>query len=321
MSSTTAAEVLLTSINRGEMDGGLWSSESSGGHDKFVMYGGLKIQVNKYEGPGHSGPSKFVKGETTFGYDSQQMHSQKVVELPLGDVWAYDLVTDCWEKITNNYGKPIEGEGKDTENSGNEEDPTDDDLWYDVDISLYPRPRTAHAAAVVGNDLVIHGGMGWNEHTNDWDGSTDWETLSDMWILDLNTRQWKRRYLFPQLVRSYHSLVGWHVDESMMKHDEAIGNATTWEVITSWDGPVVAAFGGETGLTFCMSYLALRHIKSHVLLCLSIHYIRLHYWHRCFLWRGETRLSLSFLLFSKWDVLHLASSSLIISFAGTGIRV
>ena len=94
--SSSAAEVLLTSINRGEMQGGLWSSE--GGHDKLVMYGGLRIAKVDY-----GGPSKFVKGEG-FG-SSTQMKSHKIVELPLGDVWAYDLVDDCWEKLTSNYGR------------------------------------------------------------------------------------------------------------------------------------------------------------------------------------------------------------------------
>mmetsp|Transcript_22306 Transcript_22306/g.40050 ORF Transcript_22306/g.40050 Transcript_22306/m.40050 type:complete len:1087 (+) Transcript_22306:137-3397(+) len=243
MSSTSAAEVLLTSVNRGEMQGGLWSSETTGGHDKLVIYGGLRIATSEYEG--HNGPSKFVKGETTFGSSSSQMHSHKIVELPLGDVWAYDLVLDSWEKITNSYGRAVKGGIEDDDESTTVKDKgaankDDDDWWYDLDTSLFPRPRTAHAATVVGNELVIHGGMGWNEHTNDWDGSTDWETLDDMWILDLSTREWTRRWLFPLLVRSYHSLVGWSVDENMM------GWGKDFENCTSWEGPVVAAFGGYT---------------------------------------------------------------------------
>jgi len=246
MSSTSAAEVLLSSVNRGEMQGGLWSSE-----DKFVMYGGLRIAKLDYEGHGHDSPSKFVKGGSAFG-SSSQMESHKIVELPLGDVWAYDLVLDCWEKITNSYGKgvdvPTAKDGVDAEKSNDKHDEKTaknkkDDDWLaelGADYSLYPRPRTAHAATVVGNQLIIHGGMGWDEHTNDWDGSTDWETLDDMWILDLNTREWKRRWLFPLLVRSYHSLVGWSVDESMM------GWGKEFENYTSWQGPVVAAFGGYT---------------------------------------------------------------------------
>ncbi len=115
--------------------------------------------------------------------------------------------------------------------------------WSDlgVDPSPYPRPRTAHAATVVGSDLVIHGGMGFSEHLNDWDGSSEWETLDDMWILDLNTRRWKRRWVYPLLVRSYHTLVGWNVDETSVRcGGKVIDNCTSME------GPVVAAFGGYT---------------------------------------------------------------------------
>jgi len=83
--------------------------------------------------------------------------------------------------------------------------------------------------------------MGWNERTNDWDGTTEWEMLDDMWIFNLKTRKWKRRYVYPLLVRSYHSLAGWDVDtDNMMKWGEDMLNYTTWE------GPVVAIFGGYT---------------------------------------------------------------------------
>ena len=87
-SSLSAAEVLLTLVNRGEMQGGLWSSESSGGHDKLVMHGGLRIEKVDYD---------------SYGLPSRT--SSQIVELPLADIWAYDLVLDCWEKITNTYGK------------------------------------------------------------------------------------------------------------------------------------------------------------------------------------------------------------------------
>ena len=46
--------------------------------------------------------------------------------------------------------------------------------------------------------------------------------------------------MFPLLVRSYHSLVGWSVDENTM------GWGKDFENCTSWEGPVVAAFGGYT---------------------------------------------------------------------------
>jgi len=198
-----------------------------------------------------------MKGETTFGsnkgnYGEEKMRSHKIIEVPLGDVWAYDLVYDSWEKVTNDYGRGVKRsmggdhdereaeKGKAASSANGNGDEDEDDWWYDLDTSSYPRPRTAHAATVVGNELIIHGGMGWNEHTNDWDGSTDWETLDDMWILNLHTREWTRRWLFPLLVRSYHSLVGWSVNENTKGWEKDLENSTSWE------GPVVAAFGGYT---------------------------------------------------------------------------
>jgi len=142
-------------------------------------------------------------------------------------------------------------QGVDTENSQQQTNDEDSDIdetnlenddWYtNFGKTSYPRPRTAHAATVVGDNLIIHSGMGWNERTNDWDGSTEWEMLDDMWIFNLNTRLWKRRYVYPLLVRSYHSLVGWVVDtDNMMEWGKDIQN------YTSWEGPVVAIFGGYT---------------------------------------------------------------------------
>jgi hypothetical protein len=87
-SSLSAAEVLLTLVNRGEMQGGIWSSEYSGGHDKLVMHGGLRIEKVDYD---------------SYGLPSRT--SSQMVELPLADIWAYDLVLHCWEKVTNTYGK------------------------------------------------------------------------------------------------------------------------------------------------------------------------------------------------------------------------
>lgn len=185
--SSSAADVLLNFVNRGEGQGGLWSASSSGDNDKFVMYGGLRITRVEYD----NSPSKFVKGDSVFGLGSpsqnqkNQFHSHKIVELPLGDVWAYDLVLNAWEKLTNDNGKGVwvdeDGDKSNGQmNRTNEEvfDTVDDD-WMD-DLTSTPRSRTAHAATLVENELVIHGGMGWDEKTNDWDGSTDWETLDDM---------------------------------------------------------------------------------------------------------------------------------------------
>ena len=46
--------------------------------------------------------------------------------------------------------------------------------------------------------------------------------------------------MFPLLMRSYHSLIGWKAEESVMGWGKEIGNSTSWE------GPVLAAFGGYT---------------------------------------------------------------------------
>lgn len=229
LSSSSAADVLLNFVNRGEMQGGLWASSSLGDNDKFVMHGGLRITKTEYD----NSPSKFVKGESVFGAGSSQnqFHSHKIIELPLGDVWAFDLVQNAWEKMTNDYGKGVSNEMRGNVENSNQLNRTNeevfvegDDDWMVNDL-LYPRARTAHAATVVGNQLVIYGGMGWDK-INDWDGSTDWETLDDMWIFDLTKREWKRRWLSPSLVRAYHSLVGWN------------GNSTM--------DPTVAVYGGYT---------------------------------------------------------------------------
>ena len=257
--SAAASEILLKSVNRGEMQGGLWSSDTPGEHAKFVMYGGLRIAAVDYDGTGPLAPTNVVKGSphssSTYG-GSSHMPSHRVLELPLGDIWAYDLVLDAWEKITNDFGLgvPILDDGdlgpefEDEEHAEvrnktyidmNASSNNDDFWWAELDANLYPRARTAHAATIVGNELVLHGGMGMSG-INEWDGSTDWEALDDMWIFDLTTRQWKRRFLFPLLVRSYHNLLGWSVDERLT------GWGKDFENFTSWEGPVVAAFGGYT---------------------------------------------------------------------------
>ncbi len=39
--------------------------------------------------------------------------------------------------------------------------------------------------------------------------SSRWQALADVWVFDLRTLRWKERMQFPQLARSYHSMVGW----------------------------------------------------------------------------------------------------------------
>ena len=87
----------------------------------------------------------------------------------------------------------------------------------------FPVARTAHAGAIVGHELIIHGGMGEENDrmpsssssssfaTNSYATyrkSTRWRSLSDVWAFDLLTLKWKERVVYPQLARSYHSLVG-----------------------------------------------------------------------------------------------------------------
>ena len=82
MAGPSAAEILITTVNRGEMQGGLWSP-TDGGHAKFVVYGGLRIAKLEYQGDVHGAPAKFVRG------NGKPMSARKIVELPLGDAWAY----------------------------------------------------------------------------------------------------------------------------------------------------------------------------------------------------------------------------------------
>lgn len=172
MPTMAASEVLLKSINRGENQGGMWNN------NKYVMYGGLRIVLSDVAGPHAS--SKIINGGS---HSSSAQKRSRIIELPLGDVWMYDIETDAFEKVTNSFGMPegFNTQGDDSKMEKPSDNNNDDDgFWNRIDSSVFPRPRTAHAATVVGDDLVIHGGMGWDEHIDDWDGSTNWETLDDM---------------------------------------------------------------------------------------------------------------------------------------------
>ena len=95
---------------------------------------------------------------------------------------------------------------------------------------MYPVARTAHAGTVVGDELIIHGGMHFGDEDDDrrpssssssssfatpsnsyatYKTTSRWHPLSDVWSFDLVTLRWKERILYPQLARSYHSVVGW----------------------------------------------------------------------------------------------------------------
>lgn len=88
----------------------------------------------------------------------------------------------------------------------------------------YPKARTAHAGTVVGTELIIHGGMHFEEDEDQktpssfsspsntyasYKTASTWKALSDVWVFDLVTLKWKERLMYPQLARSYHSVVGW----------------------------------------------------------------------------------------------------------------
>jgi len=70
---------------------------------------------------------------------------------------------------------------------------------------IAPIPRTSHAGCIVGNELVIYGGMALN--IDSWTG-VQWDMLSDLWAYDLIGRKWREVRTNPPLFRSYHSLVG-----------------------------------------------------------------------------------------------------------------
>jgi hypothetical protein len=96
--------------------------------------------------------------------------------------------------------------------------------------NTFPAARTSFAGTVVGDELIIHGGMGSygdqerssetdnvDQRTSSYSSSSyatyktspKWVPLADTWVFDLKTLKWKERVQYPQLARSYHSLVGW----------------------------------------------------------------------------------------------------------------
>ena len=76
--------------------------------------------------------------------------------------------------------------------------------------------------------MIIHGGMHFGDENDDrrpssssssfaapsnsyatYKTTSRWHPLSDVWSFDLVTLRWKEKILYPQLARSYHSIVGW----------------------------------------------------------------------------------------------------------------
>jgi len=184
-------------INRGEMRGGYWEEEG-----KMVIYGGLHvIDYNLRDDPLRQGE---VLNYTSL---KSELHQD---DITLGDVWTYDFERATWEMLA-----PLPSQEQ-------------------IISNHYPEARTSHAATVVGNELVICGGLKKLE-TLVWDRTTVWEQLTDVWIFDLNTRIWRERIMTQPIGRSHHSLVGW-------KDPEGDG-----------DGPVIASFGGYRTIYDAMS--------------------------------------------------------------------
>lgn len=124
---------------------------------------------------------------------------EQQADTTLGDVWAYDFKTDTWEMMASTWGP-------------------------DGIVAMdHPGERTSHAATVVGDELVIYGGLREIE-TYLWDGSTVWSQLDDIWIFNLKSLKWTRRPMAESNGRAYHSVVGWKLP----------GN----------DGTVLTSFGG-----------------------------------------------------------------------------
>lgn len=179
-------EVVLTestpasfTLPRGESQGGHYHNPN--GDDCFIFHGGMH------------------------NYNSLTGEMQV-----LGDVWKYDYDSQTLSVLSPYPPLPWQRDNRN---------------------GLYPVARTAHAGTIVGHELILHGGMHFgviNGEKNDDRGdststtsglpSSDtylsyktksrWQSLSDVWVFDLVTLTWKERVLYPQLTRSYHSLVG-----------------------------------------------------------------------------------------------------------------
>uniref|UniRef100_A0A7R9VFX4 Uncharacterized protein n=1 Tax=Pseudictyota dubia TaxID=2749911 RepID=A0A7R9VFX4_9STRA len=204
---TEALRLLRSSLPRGECQGGHWPSG-----DRLILYGGLR--VSHVPDPRHN--SHRHSSNSAAGVNEYVQ-----IDTPLGDVWAYDYEEDRWELMAPYPPHP----------------------WQRDEDGRYPRARTAHGATVVGDKLVIYGGMASSYEDDDpasfdgggassrpsnafgahsssggaggaggsWeDASSEWDALTDVWTFDLVTRKWEERGpIEPQLARSYHSLVGW----------------------------------------------------------------------------------------------------------------
>uniref|UniRef100_A0A7S2UIF9 RING-type domain-containing protein n=1 Tax=Attheya septentrionalis TaxID=420275 RepID=A0A7S2UIF9_9STRA len=145
------------------------------------------------------------------------------IDRPLGDVWSYDFLTNTWEMMASSTA------------------PSEDIGWKNPDG--YPQPRTAHAATIVDNDLIIYGGMG-----KSLTEINEWVPLDDMWVFDLKKKKWRQRMMYPSLARAYHSLVGWK----------------------GVDGTAVASFGGYTTVANPVSDESVAFVFDDILVSRSV---------------------------------------------------
>lgn len=167
-----------TALPRGEAQGAHYPQTNHGNNnaDSFVFYGGMHH---------HQTLAEALEATTI-----------------LGDVWKFDYDTETLSMLAP-Y-PPLE--------------------WQrDERNGAFPMARTAHAGTIVGDELIIHGGMHFGEENNAHDTSSfsspsnsyatyktssRWQPLSDIWVFNLVTLKWKERIQYPQLARSYHSMVG-----------------------------------------------------------------------------------------------------------------
>ncbi|KAL7538423.1 hypothetical protein ACHAXR_008544 [Thalassiosira sp. AJA248-18] len=166
-------------LPRGEAQGGHYpqNTHNNNNDDCFVFYGGMHHH--------HSLTETSLEATTI-----------------LGDVWKFDYESETLSLLSPYPPLPWQRD----ERNGD-----------------YPKARTAHAATIVDNELIIHGGMHFGEEQDQnnpesfsspsntyatYRTASSWKALSDVWVFDLVTLKWKERIMYPQLARSYHSMVG-----------------------------------------------------------------------------------------------------------------
>ncbi|KAL9185777.1 hypothetical protein ACHAXT_003554 [Thalassiosira profunda] len=165
-------------LPRGEAQGGDYRG---GGKDSFVFYGGMHHHHSLTE--------------------TNNLQATTI----LGDVWSFEYETETLRLLSPYPPLPFQRDDR---------------------FNGYPKARTAHAGTVVGDELIIHGGMHFgdedvedappssfsspsNTYATYKTTSSSWQALSDIWSFNLKTLRWTERMMYPQLARSYHSMVGW----------------------------------------------------------------------------------------------------------------